>query len=232
MIKKMKSDEYYSIPYTSASVINAYIRNPSLVKDRKLVIEHEASKAQLFGSLIHKRLLEKDEFEMNESIYMEMLTNKEKKIFEKCVNNLKKNTMAVKLLTDPSSVNEGVVSFKMKFNDKNIACKGRFDSYSKNQKILSEIKKTGFPLEDFPKEVEKYNYLNQLSFYAEGLEQSGFKVDLGAFIVVETIPPFETHVFLVPSSILATQELVWRPILEELHSDPRNRFKDDYSILE
>ena len=231
MIKKMKNEEYFSIPYYSASYINQYITNPSLAgKLGEIEIEKDQTSAKLYGSILHKSLLEKDEFEMNQEIYMSMLRPKEQKTFSKNLDSIKSNNLAVQLLK--SSMTETVFTFTESFEKGNLKGKAKIDSYNVRDKVLCEIKTTGCKLEDFPQQMEKYNYLNQMAFYLTALQFNQIKVDMCAFIAVETIKPFDCHVFLIPKNNLIPYQDEMKRYMQEIHWNRKKRFDKPYTILE
>ena len=76
-----------------------------------------------------------------------------------------------------------------------------------NAKVLVELKTTTDASYDFflkrRLEHEDYRYDLQLSFYKHGIESiTGRQVELAAFVVIESEPPFEAAVYEIPDNLI------------------------------
>ena len=234
-MKNISENEYYSIPYYSASVINAYERNPSVVKlcndpnNPFALIEKEENKSMLFGKLIHKAITESEEFRKMEPIYMSMLTKSEQKIFSNCLQGARANQTFKKLLEKAKHIEQSVIwNHSFDGEKATLKCKGRIDMYS--QGMLVDVKTTRRTLEKFKYAVDEYRTDLQMAFYKEGLEKNGLEVAHVLLFVIEKVPPYGSHLFLMNDGLIDRGRLGngkyrgYENILKEMHFHPRERF--------
>lgn len=80
------------------------------------------------------------------------------------------------------------------------ACKGRLDAVCSGS-VLLELKTTR-SLERFARDCVAYRYPFQLAWYHDGLEQSLWRPSTVVLPVVETAPPYDCALYIVPDSVL------------------------------
>ena len=248
------SSEYLSIPYVSQSTLKRYENNPSMINYKPVLkgkkgenenpyyyLDQETSKEKVFGSLIHKAVIEHEKFEEHKEVYMSMLTPRDRKVFDLMLSNFKKNAMCQKII-HAAKYREKVFIFKMPFRKKNgewvkFYCKVLIDIYTTNAWLV-EVK-TLQRLEDLKWDIYKYRYDLQMSFYAQALLENKEKVKGCAIIAMEKNPPYESHVFTLDDTIIKRGEVGeegkcrgWHQILEEFMLNRRPRFKEAVTHLE
>ena len=125
-------------------------------------------------------------------------------------------------------------------NNESLTCKAKIDIFT-SQGFLFDVK-TCVQLEDIERrDMDKYRYDLQTSFYKRGLEKNNKKVRGVGIIAVEKEYPFHNHVFYVDDSYLKRGEyggstkykriMGWREALRQVHFDPSPRFKDKITTL-
>ena len=243
-IKSPKSDaEYFSLPYYSSSALKLYEKNPSLINyDQKYgnpnyFADIKQTKDMLLGSVIHKAILEPEEWMNNKDMYLAMLSPKDKSIVQKMIEKTLINETTTNILRDVQ-FSEKTLIFKIKVRDKEVFCKCKIDHFTK-QGFLVEVK-TMPNLEDMKRKIDDFRYDFQLSFYMEGLKKCGYNPKGVIIIAIEKNDPFESHRYIIDESYLlrgrygAQQKhwmRGWDEILEERHFNPRKRFEEEFTVL-
>ena len=224
-------EDYFSIPYYSASIIKEYIKNPSSLSKFKAGIyrKESSSDALKFGTIMHRIILEGDDG----STYDAIMKKSEQNIKLKVLWNFYKNKLALNILKD-YKYREKVFLWEEEIRGEKVWCKSKIDLFTKSG-FLVDLK-TCATLEDIKYHLDKYRYDLSMAFYLRALEASGEEVKGVAFIAIEKTDPFECHVFELDNSYLERGKnggeirnkrvMGWREALEEMHFKPRKRFEN------
>ena len=231
-------EEYFSCPYYSASLLKEYHKKPSLPFSKTFnqgEYERKQTKSKKLGSIIHKVILEGHKVRE----FAPLLTPKEKEYVPLILKNLSKNNIVLNILKDAKE-REWAITWTEEIRDKKLQCKAKVDLLTRSH-FLFEIK-TCSELEEIERQIDKYRYDLQLSFYKRGIElTAGKDVPTCGIIALETSPPYENHIFQLDKSYLDRGEnggyinrkecVGWRELLTEIHFEPRKRFKERITVL-
>lgn len=149
------------------------------------------------------------------------ITSGQKVTIENCINSLKTNPYAKKLLFDlPDTFGDEVLSeqaycWNEVVGDYSIPAKGLLDrliiEHSKKRITLVDLKTTSKPISRFIDSIEKYRYYRQLAWYLNAIyncilkgkpDIAEWKVDI-RIVAVETTGLYETKVFTLSSEYLS-----------------------------
>ena len=232
-----KDDNYFETPGYSATLLKTYLRNPSLVKTGSFMKKEEEkqTKSKKLGTILHRILLE----DRNLKEFIPLLTPKEKEMFPVIIKNFLKNETIMNIMKN-AEAQEFVINWKE--TERDAPCKAKLDLWTKDG-FLFEMK-TCSALEEIPRQIDKFRYDLQLSFYKRGIEQALNKEVEGAGIIaMETAPPYESHIYQLDESYLERGEnggiinrmgvLGWRNAIEYLVFDEKGlkRFERPVTVL-
>ena len=244
IVNEMTHDEYLTIPYISSTVLRAYEKNPSLLKNKEghgnkyYQLEIETTTSMTFGNVLHKSILERDKFLENPETYTCLLTPHFRKMLLPCIDGIVKNPHAMEFI-DNAEHKELPLIFGVNVDNDKVKCKSKADLISvvKGKRFLVDIK-TCQELEEIPRSIYKYRYDLQLSFHREACIRNSINIDGVVIIGVEKNNPNESHVYLISEDKLKTGEFGdldcrgWRQIIKELWTSPRNRFEHPVTLIE
>ena len=240
---QMDEDEYFSVKGYSASYIKRYDKNPSLLNNlyypqKKIEKEMEGrqSRSKKIGTILHKIFLEgwkRKDFDPLLS------TDKEKETVDALIKNFSTHKVVGQIMKDIKHA-EKPIFWKEEIRGRKLHCKAKIDLLT-NLDALFEVKTTAY-LGDFEREIDKYRYDLQMSFYRRGVEEAlGVGVIECGIIALETSPPYDVHLFELDETYLErgekggyirrAQVSGWRELLEEMHFNPRKRFKEPITVL-
>ena len=237
-IKSMTDSEYFSLPYYSASLIRTYETNPSMVEYNK---KHgEVSTPDMaFGQVLHKAVLENEEFEDKKEEFLKMITPARRKILEKSLLGVKNNDIVQKIIGDAEFIERPII-FDIQMRGKKLRCKSKIDLFTKKGYLIDL--KTLPSLEQMKRKIDDFRYDLQLSFYVEAVKSLGKEVEGVIILGVEKNAPHESHLFEIGEELLlrgagggkiwGKEVRGWEDILEELHFDPRKRFEGAMTTIE
>ena len=250
-IMDMGWSEYFSLPYFSASKIKSYESNPALYHFGALKGAHlsevQHSKAKSFGSVIHKFLLETEEFNKNVDAYMEVLSPSYKKIFYSVADSIRKNKTIMNMLGDIKFKEKVLIFEALKINkdgkELKVLGKARVDLFTNSGWLLDfksiaslGTRRTGRML--IMRAVNDYRYDLQVAYYQHALKYHGEKVKGTIIIFMEKAPPYEVVPFYLGPNMMERGENGnidfngWKPLLEEMFLKPRKSRFDDINELE
>lgn len=195
--------------------------------------EKKETLSKTFGSILHKAILEKDEFDSAKETFFSLLGTKEKTILKSCLKNIENHSKIVRFLK--GNIKEKTFIFEHKSSQGVIPCKSKIDLINEKNWLV-EIK-TIDRLDNMKRSFDKYRYDLQLSFYKENLEKNNVDVSGVAIFGVEKTAPFDSHIFIVSKEQLERgkfgDEYVrgWNTIIEEMYFNPEKRFKKYFSFL-
>ena len=237
-IKAMTDSEYFSLPYYSASLIRTYETNPSMVEYNKKHGE-VSTPDKTFGIVLHKAVLENEEFEEKREDFLKMITPARRKILEKTILGIKNNDIVQKIIGDAEFIERPII-FEVQMRGKKLKCKSKIDLFTKKGYLIDL--KTLPSLEQMKYKIDYYRYDLQLSFYVEALKSLGKEVQGVIILAVEKNAPHESHLFEIGEELLmrgaaggkifSKEVRGWEDILEELHFDPRKRFEGKMTLLD
>ena len=247
-------EEYLNLPGYSSSQIKSYESNPAMFNWRpKNTHERKQTDALIYGSLFHKRICEPEEWFKSKTkdkngkevnLYLNLLKDNVKKIFNASVHNVLKNKQLYNLIKNadyrekPYTKKETLEHPEDKNIKKEIILKGRIDILSKGWlvdcKTIADLgtRRDGMFL--MKKAIDTYRYDLQLSFY-KNLVESIDKIKLKGVIIVflEKTPPYEIVLVSLSDKTLKRGEFGderfrgWREILGEMVFCPqKTRFKN------
>ena len=235
--KDITDQEYFNIPAYNASLIKLYLDHPHLALLKiKGDDYHEGSKPFMIGTIVHKVVLEGHDLDK----YKSLLTPKEAEHIKEMISNLLKNKFVCNILKD-YQFKEKVLVWQQAVGGKTmLPCKAKIDFLTK-QGFLFDLK-TCVKLEDIKKNIDKYRYDLQLSFYCQACLESGIDVNAVGILAMEKSYPFESHFFNLSQELMDRGKhgvetpsgkwyYGWKMALEELHFRPKKRFEEDVTLL-
>lgn len=214
-IIKNTNAEYHSGEGVSKSDLDLLHECPEKYRYKKDNPEEEQTPALLFGSLVHKLILEPDEFDKEYAVtpvcdkrtkegkaiyanYLETLNNRTEiteSDYEKAVamrDTVMSNPKAKSLLTG------GTTETSYYWNDSRtgVLCKCRPDKVNKG--YIIDLKTTGDASPSgFAKSLNDYRYHVQAAWYLRGYEAAtGIKPEGFIFIAVEKKAPYSTAIYV------------------------------------
>lgn len=215
---KMNERDYHAHEALGSSDIKQLLVNPHGFRKEK-----PTSKAQELGSLVHKLILEPDEFE-NSYYILDNIDRRTKEGKEKYIKALAEAEAENKEIIDLATFQQGKeiaeafnqsavskliaggVAENCAFDEiDGVAVKCRPDYYREDKKIIIDLKTTslagGASALNFQKAVANYRYYIQASLYMEILGAEEFY-----FIAIETQSPFMIGVYKLDISALELGE--------------------------
>ena len=242
----LSNRDYFSLPYYSASAINRYEKNPALINFNRqndnpfFDSEADTTRDKMLGQIIHKAILEPEEFQRSKELFLSMLNNTDKNVVFNMIEGIYKNKITYNIMRDIQIV-EKVLVFDVVIKGKKLKCKMRLDAFT-NKGFLLEIK-TMPELEQMVKKMNDFRYDLQFSFYMEGLKILGYKPQGVLVIGIEKKKPFQTHRYEIGRGYLNRGKYGgyinefrevrgWLEILTEMHFNPRPRFKKEITLLD
>ena len=241
--KPLSADEYFSIPYYSASRIKEYEKNPRLFAvNRKPEGLHESdenfSKDKTFGSLLHKKILEPKDWESKEKELLKLLTPVERRRFDDTFQQFRKNKQIQKIMTHVG-VTEKVFIGKMKIElgekKAEVFCKCRVDILTKTGWLVDL--KTISSTDRISRHCRDYRYDLQMAFYHDLLKNCGVELRGVLMIFIEKSKPFECPVFYCSKDFLTRGRdgdeycRGYKQIMAEMHYAPKISNFDDLQPL-
>jgi len=245
--ENLSNEDYHADKsFVSSSALKYILKSPKHFK--KLYLEGKEKKdtnAMRFGRIVHLALLEPNQFREKVRAVpdfgdLRLVINREKKkewlaqlpegvefVSSEEYENLLQIIDSVLENNDASKLIKGAVfecSGFFRDPETGIACRFRPDIMRLDLAILPDVKTSAFPdRESFPKEIWKYRYDLQMSFYSLGIECiTGKRPDISCFIVVEKEPPFEVLVFEMDVNMVSRADTELRAILNKLHECIKN----------
>lgn len=207
-ILDMRDEDYFALDRVSASTLKRLLNGEEYEIANK--IPTEKTDAMILGSLIHCMVLEPDEVDKRYAVMpkVDLRTSigKETKIvFER--NNQGKEIIKDEMLETAkecykSLVETGTIDlFKggeteqaILFNILGVEAKGKLDYYNESKGLLVDLKTTQKSGLDFAKECADRDYFLQGSFYYDGLQTLGKKVNQVLFVGIQTKSPFKVTI--------------------------------------
>ena len=232
---QMTDEEYFSSPAYSSSLLKRYDQNPKIPFSKgwsQSDLEIKQTKSKKIGSIIHKILLEEEDIQR----FYPLLTPKEKEMITPIVQNFVANKINLRIMKDVFKREE--VFFWLEkdiIKGKSLSCKCKIDLLTKAGYLI-EIK-TCSVLEEIPRQIDKYRYDLQLSFYRRALLVGGVNVKACGILAIETQPPYENHIYQLDDEYLTRGEFGsahfkgWRDLICEMHGGGRPRFEKPVTLL-
>lgn len=257
LFPNMNDTEYFSLPYYSSSVIRAYERNPSLLTLSKsestsqpfYKIEKEETRYQLFGTLMHRFLLDENP---NEDT-LDVLTRSERATFERCLSNARLNKTFNDILSLAVHVETPVIfstslgslgitlsnSSSRKNGGVSLICKAKPDIVANidGNMFLCDIKTSREPIEKYENVLKFFREDIQMAFYKTALETCNINISHVLVFVIEKQYPYQNHLFLLDNRLIQRGQLGdkycrgFEDILKEMHLKPRERFEQPISFI-
>lgn len=204
--------EYHDAPGVSKSDLDLINRSPAYYRYVKNDIREQTT-AMLFGSMVHKLVLESEDFDEEYIIApdVDRRTKKGKEIWEEFNAELK-NKIAIgrPLYESAKSVAESVMNHPIAarllqggqaesswfWEENGVKCKCRPDYLRGDIKCVIDLKTTqNASPESFTKIAYDYRYHVQAAWYLRGLRECGADVENFIFIAVEKDPPYTVCVY-------------------------------------
>lgn len=230
----MTNAEYHAHPAVSKSDLDLVNRSPLHYKSAKQSGK-EQTEAMLFGSVVHKLVLEPETFaaeyavapkcdrrtkegkqawkEFTDSIADEtVITEELHKEAQNVANAVLANPIVKKILTG----GQAEQSFFWTDEETGVECKCRPDYLIREKGLVIDLKTTeNASPERFMKSAYDYRYHVQAWWYLHGLSQYGVAARNFVFIAVEKKPPYAVCVYAADDLML---ELGKREALENLQT--------------
>ena len=210
-------DAYTKIEAVNWSTLKEMRRSPLHYKHR-LTTPREDTPSLALGRATHTAVFEPDRFALEYAVFKgERRAGKEWEAFKeshkgetilkldeymRCLairDAVRANPVAADYLA------EGIAEQTIRWNDKEtgIACKGRYDWYSRKKTTLVDLKTTkDIDQRRFAQTAARFGYHSQLAFYADGLSyHAGRDVDV-VIIAVEYDAPYDVAVFHLDLDVL------------------------------
>ncbi|QCD44091.1 PD-(D/E)XK nuclease-like domain-containing protein [Campylobacter mucosalis] len=202
----MTNKEYHSRPEISKSDLDLLARSPLHFK-MKNELKSEPSPSLLLGSLVHKLVLEPNDFDSEYAIEptCDKRTKEGKAIYAKFLANLGDkvaieqeqfkvaNEIANEVLkmSKEAFLSDGLAEQVYFGEIEGVKVRAKPDFYNEALGVVVDLKTTSdASANGFSKSVANFNYHVQNAFYTEILRQNGKAVNHFLFIAVETKKPY------------------------------------------
>lgn len=203
----MTSQEYHNLPQISKSDLDLLAKSPLHFK-MKNELKSEPSPSLILGSLVHKLVLEPNDFKNEfliepvcdkrtkegKALYTELLANLGDKTLVSQEQFNTAQAIANAVLKTPQAkffLKDGLAE-QVYFGEINgVEVKAKPDFYNEKLGVIVDLKTTSdASAGGFSKSSANFNYHIQTAFYSEILRQNGKAVNNFLFIAVETKPPY------------------------------------------
>ncbi len=220
----MSNAEYHADSAISKSDLDLINRSPAYYKYVK-ENPREQTAAMLFGSLVHKLVLEPNDFKNEYAVapVADRRTSEGKKKWNEFLANSEGKTVAdiktytAACLAAESVENHPVASKLLRggqaensyfWNENGVKCKCRPDYLRTDLKCVIDLKTTqNASPESFVKSAYDYRYHVQAAWYLRGLRACGADVENFVFIAVEKEPPYQACVFAADEEFIKLGEI-------------------------
>ena len=250
--RDISQEEYLGLEFISSSRIRTYESTPEIFYGKTLdeIKEIEQSvptPSMKFGTLIHKAILEPEEYEdQKEDLIKDMKSKSQEALIPLVMENIYKNSLLSHFLGKGKLFTEKTFVFGIDVHDPNsdkkktAICKARIDLITNNG-CLIDIKTTRSPLSKSSavRTINQYRYDLQLAFYKTAAVLNNIDIKQVGILFIEKTAPYGNHLFFLDDDFQDRGEVSdypirgFRTIMREMIFNPRkDRFDgEEYSVI-
>lgn len=230
----MTDAEYFAAPGLSNSDFRLLRESPLHLRYKDLF--PIGGDAVRLGSIVHKMVLEPDDFDnvyviedfegadlnKNSKAYKEARSAWVASVGDREIVPIDQLETATKMARNVNAIAGGLLSggvaehaFFAEIDG--VKCKCKADYYRPGERVVFDLKTTK-SIKDFQKSILEYNYHTQSAFYSDVMSESGHAVDRFVFIIVETAAPHMVTVREMRSDSIEEGRAVYQQYLAEWKS--------------